>query len=127
MFNEDLKKELEIERANNESLKSQLQLKTFELEQLQKQFEHKNNELADLVSDVFLEFRKITEIATRNDYGQPEQKIRQINEYAETQKNYYAQLELNSSNRAKSNVIRRNPPYSKVRITPIMRSLLTVQ
>lgn len=97
MFNEELKKELEIEKANNESLKNQLQLKTFELEQLQKQFEHKNNELADLVSDVFLEFRKITEIATRNDYGQPEQKIRQINEYAETQKNYYAQLELNSS------------------------------
>ncbi len=97
MFNEDLKKELEIEKANNESLKSQLQLKTFELEQLQKQFEHKNNELSDLIADVFLGFRKITEIATRNDYGQPEQKIRQINEYAETQKNYYAQLELNSS------------------------------
>ncbi len=96
MFDGDLKKELEIERANNESLKSQLQLKTFEFEQLQKQFEHKNNELADLVSDVFLGFRKITEIATRNDYGQPEQKIRQINEYAETQKNYFAQLELNS-------------------------------
>lgn len=96
MFNEDLKKELEIEKANNESLKNQLQLKTFELQQLQKQFEHKNNELADLVSDVFLGFRKITEIATRNDYGQPEQKIRQINEYAEAQKNYFAQLDLDS-------------------------------
>lgn len=98
MFNnEELKKQLEVEKANNKNLESQLQLKTFQLQQLQEQFIHKNNELVDIVSQAFLGFRKVVDIASRNDYGQPQQKVRQICEYAEKEKNYFAQLELNTS------------------------------
>lgn len=94
--NEDLRNELEIKKADNEKLKSQVELLNIKLEQLQKQYEHKHNELVDIVSSVFLSFRKIVEIAERNDYGQPEQKTRQIREFAEKQKNHYAQLTINT-------------------------------
>jgi len=86
-------------KSENEELQSKLKVKTFELEQLKQQYEHKNNELTDIVSQAFLGFRRITELASRNDYGQPQQKIRQINEFAETQKNYFAQLTLGTKNR----------------------------
>ena len=81
MFNKDEIEKLKIE---NESLRNQLEVKEMMFQQLKEQYQHKNNELSDLIADVFLGFRKITEIATRNDYGQPEQKVRQIKEYAET-------------------------------------------
>ncbi len=88
-------KKIEKLKAENENLKSQLELNKMKFQQLQQQYDHKNNELVDLVSSVFLEFKKISEdIATRNDYANPEQKIRQIKEYAETQKNYYAQYSI---------------------------------
>ena len=93
MFNNQ---EIERLKAEKENYQNQLELANIKLEQLQKQYEHKNNELVDIVSSVFLSFRRIVEIAERNDYGQPEQKTRQIREYAETQKNYYAQLTLNT-------------------------------
>lgn len=95
MFNNEETKRL---KAENEKLQAQLNLKEMQFEQLENQFEHKKNELADIVADAFLGFRKITEIAIRNDYGQPEQKVRQINEYAEVKKNYFAQLTLNLTN-----------------------------
>lgn len=91
MFNRE---EIERLKAENENLSSQKELSEFKLQQLQQQYEHKVNELADMVSSVFLSFRKIVNIAERNDYGDPQQKVRQIKEYAETQKNYYAQLTL---------------------------------
>ena len=95
MFNRE---EIERLQAENEKLQAQLNLKEMELQQLEKQLEHKNNELADIVADVFLGFRRVVEIAQRNDYGQPEQKVRQINEFAEEQKNYFAQLTLGITN-----------------------------
>lgn len=95
MFNKDEIEKLKIE---NESLRNQLEVKEMMFQQLKEQYQHKNNELSDLIADVFLGFRKITEIATRNDYGQPEQKVRPIKEYAENKKNYFAQLTLNVSN-----------------------------
>ena len=95
MFN---KEEIERLKAEKEKLQAQLNLKEMQYQQLEKQLEHKNNELSDLIADVFLGFRRITEIAERNDYGQPAQKVRQINEFAEEQRNYYAQLTLNVSN-----------------------------
>ena len=93
MFNRE---DLEKQRVENENLNSQLELNKIKLEQLQQQYEHKNNELADIISSVFLSFRKIVDIAERNDYGDPQQKVRQIKEYAEMQKNYYAQLTLDT-------------------------------
>lgn len=95
MFNKDEIEKLKIE---NESLRNQLEVKEMMFQQLKEQYQHKNNELSDLIADVFLGFRKITEIATRNDCGQPEQKVRQIKEYAENKKNYFAQLTLNVPN-----------------------------
>lgn len=95
MFNKDEIEKLKIE---NESLRNQLEVKEMMFQQLKEQYQHKNNEFSDLIADVFLGFRKITEIATRNDYGQPEQKVRQIKEYAENKKNYFAQLTLNVPN-----------------------------
>lgn len=95
MFNKDEIEKLKIE---NESLRNQLEVKEMMFQQLKEQYQHKNNELSDLIADVFLGFRKITEIATRNDYVQPEQKVRQIKEYAENKKNYFAQLTLNVPN-----------------------------
>lgn len=95
MFNKDEIEKLKIE---NESLRNQLEVKEMMFQQLKEQYQHKNNELSDLIADVFLGFRKIKEIATRNDYGQPEQKVRQIKEYAENKKNYFAQLALNVLN-----------------------------
>lgn len=66
MFNKDEIEKLKIE---NESLRNQLEVKEMMFQQLKEQYQHKNNELSDLIADVFLGFRKITEIATRNDYG----------------------------------------------------------
>ena len=91
MFNRE---EIEKLKVENENLNSQKELNEIKLQQLQQQYEHKNNELADIVSSVFLSFRKIVDIAERNDYGDPQQKVRQIKEYAEIQKNYFAQLTL---------------------------------
>lgn len=72
MFNKDEIEKLKIE---NESLRNQLEVKEMMFQQLKEQYQHKNNELSDLIADVFLGFRKIKEIATRNNYGQPEQKL----------------------------------------------------
>lgn len=99
MFNRE---EIERLKVECENYKSQLELKEMQLEQLQKQYEHKHNELIDTISSAFLSFRKIVEIAERNDYGKPEQKVRQIKDYAEEQKNYYAQLVTNTPLRLKN-------------------------
>lgn len=96
MFNNS---EIERLKAENEKLKVELNLNEIKYQQLEKQFEHKNNELIDRIADAFLGFRKVSELATRNEYGQPEQKIRSIKEFAETQKNYFAQLTLDTKNR----------------------------
>lgn len=91
MFNRE-----EIERLNaeKENLQSQLEVKSMQLSQLQNQYIHKSNELSDIVADVFLAFRRIVEIAERNDYGDPLQKISQLKEFAKDQKDYYANLTL---------------------------------
>lgn len=94
MFKNEENEKLKTEIKNYQS---QLEIETLKYRQLQEQFEHKNNELADLVAQVFLSFRRITEIAERNDYEHPEQKMRQIYEFAQEQKNYYAQLTLGTS------------------------------
>lgn len=96
MFNNS---EIERLKTENEKLKAELDFNKMKYQQLEKQFEHKDNELKDIVTDAFLGFRKIAELATRNNYGQPEQKIRQINEFVETQKNYFALLTLDTKNR----------------------------
>ena len=91
MFN---KEEIEKLKAECESYKSQLELKEMQLEQLQKKYEHKHNELIDTISSAFFSFRKMIEMTERNDYGDPQQKVRQLKEYAEEQRNYYAQLTI---------------------------------
>ena len=91
MFNRE---ETEKLKAECESYKSQLELKEMQLEQLQKQYEHKHNELIETISSAFLSFRKMVEMTERNDYGDPQQKVRQLKEYAEKQRNYYAQLTI---------------------------------
>lgn len=58
MFNKDEIEKLKIE---NESLRNQLEVKEMMFQQLKEQYQHKNNELSDLIADVFLGFRKITE------------------------------------------------------------------
>lgn len=93
MFN---KEDVEKLKADNEKLESQLQLKAMEYNQLQDKFVHKNNELFDMVSLAFNGFKKIVEIAERNDYGEPQQKIRQIKEESENLKNYFAQLTMDT-------------------------------
>lgn len=96
MFNNS---EIERLKTENEKLKAELNLNEIKYQQLEKQFKHKDNELTDIVTDAFLGFRKIAELASRNDYGRTEQKIRQINEFAEEQRNYFAQLTLDTKNR----------------------------
>ena len=91
MFNRE---ETEKLKAKCENYKSQLELKEMQLEQLQKQYEHKHNELIDTISSAFLSFRKMVEMTERNDYGDPQQKVRQIKDYAEKQRNNYAQLTI---------------------------------
>lgn len=91
MFNREEIERLKMEKQN---LQSQLKVKTMENEQLQNQYIHKSNELNDIVADVFLAFRRIVEIAERNDYGDPLQKISQLKEFAKNQKDYYANLTL---------------------------------
>lgn len=93
MFNNLENQKLRIE---NENLKSQLKLKESENKQLEKQYEHKCNELNDVIADSFMAFKKITDIAERNDYNNPEQKISQIKECAKYNKDYYAKMTLNS-------------------------------
>lgn len=83
-------------RNENENLKSQLKLKEIENEQLRKQYEHKCNELDDVIADSFMAFNKITGMAERNDYNNPEQKISQIKECAKYNKDYFAKMTLNS-------------------------------
>ena len=99
MFNRE---EIERLKAECENYKSQLELKEMQLEQLQKQYEHKHNELIDTISYSFNRFKDIIKLAERNDYGKPEQKIRQIKDFAEEQKNYYAQLIVDTPLRLKN-------------------------
>ena len=63
MFNKDEIEKLKIE---NESLRNQLEVKEMMFQQLKEQYQHKNNELSDLIADVFLGFRKITETWTKS-------------------------------------------------------------
>lgn len=99
MFNRE---ETEKLKAKCENYKSQLELKEMQLEQLQKQCEHKHNEFIETISSAFLSFRKIVEITERNDYGRPEQKVRQIKDFAEKERNYYAQLTTSTPLRLKN-------------------------
>lgn len=93
MFNNE---EIERLKVENENYQSQLKVKSMEYQQLQEQYVHKNNELFDMISLAFNGFRRITEIAERNDYGEPQQKIRQIKEESEKLKNYFAQLTMDT-------------------------------
>lgn len=67
-----------------------------EYQQLQEQYVHKNNELFDMISLAFNGFKKIVDIAERNDYGEPQQKIRKMKEESENLKNYFAQLTIDT-------------------------------
>ncbi len=93
MFNNE---EIERLKAENENYQSQLKVKSMEYQQLQEQYVHKNNELFDMISLAFNGFKRIVDIAERNDYGEPQQKIRQIKEESEKLKNYFAQLTLDT-------------------------------
>lgn len=93
MFNNE---EIERLKAENENYQSQLKVKSMEYQQLQEQYVHKNNELFDMISLAFNGFKRIVDIAERNDYGEPQQKIRQIKEEFEKLKNYFAQLTLDT-------------------------------
>lgn len=102
MFNREDKMEIERLKTEIENYQSQLKVKTMEHEQLQKQYEHKHNELIDTISYSYNRFKEIVKLAERNDYGKPEQKIRQIKEFAEEQRNYYAQLTVDTPLRLKN-------------------------
>lgn len=93
MFNNE---EIERLKAENENYQSQLKVKSMEYQQLQEQYVYKNNELFDMISLAFNGFKRIVDIAERNDYGEPQQKIRQIKEESEKLKNYFAQLTLDT-------------------------------
>lgn len=93
MFNNE---EIERLKAENENYQSQLKVKSMEYQQLQEQYVHKNNELFDMISLAFNGFKRIVDIAERNDYGEPQQKIRQIKEESEELKNYFAQLTIDT-------------------------------
>jgi len=93
MFNNE---EIERLKVENENYQSQLKVKSMEYQQLQEQYVHKNNELFDMISLAFNGFKRIVDIAERNDYGEPQQKIRQIKEESEKLKNYFAQLTLDT-------------------------------
>lgn len=93
MFNSE---EIERLKAENENYQSQLKTKSMEYQQLQEQYVHKNNELFDMISLAFKGFKKIVDIAERNDYGEPQQKIRKMKEESEQLKNYFAQLTLST-------------------------------
>lgn len=93
MFNNE---EIERLKAENENYQSQLKVKSMEYQQLQEQYVHKNNELFDMISLAFNGFKRIVDIAERNDYGEPQQKIRQIKEKSEELKNYFAQLTIDT-------------------------------
>lgn len=93
MFNNE---EIERLKAENENYQSQLKVKSMEYQQLQEQYVHKTNELFDMISLAFNGFKRIVDIAERNDYGEPQQKIRQIKEESEELKNYFAQLTIDT-------------------------------
>lgn len=93
MFNNE---EIEKLKAENENYQSQLKVKSMEYQQLQEQYVHKNNELFDMISLAFNGFKRVVDIAERNDYGEPQQKIRQIKEESEELKNYFAQLTIDT-------------------------------
>lgn len=93
MFNNE---EIERLKVENENYQSQLKVKSMEYQQLQEQYVHKNNELFDMISLAFNGFKRIVDIAERNDYGEPQQKIIQIKEESEKLKNYFAQLTLDT-------------------------------
>lgn len=93
MFNNE---EIERLKVENENYQSQLKVKSMEYQQLQEQYVHKNNELFDMISLAFNGFKRIVDIAEKNDYGEPQQKIRQIKEESEKLKNYFAQLTLDT-------------------------------
>ena len=95
MFNREDKMEIERLKTEVENYQSQLKVKT-------KQYEHKHNELIDTISYSYNRFKEIVKLAERNDYGKPEQKIRQIKEFAEEQRNYYAQLTVDTPLRLKN-------------------------
>lgn len=66
MFNNE---EIERLKVENENYQSQLKVKSMEYQQLQEQYVHKNNELFDMISLAFNGFKRIVDIAERNDYG----------------------------------------------------------
>jgi len=99
MFN---KEEIEKQKAEIENLKSQLQVKTMELQLAQEQIDYKNNDLFDNATTAFNGFRRIVEIAERNDYGDPKQKVRQIREESEKLKQYFAQLTIKTPLKTKT-------------------------
>lgn len=83
-------------KEENENLKNQLKLKEVENKQLEEQYIHKCNELDDLIAESFMSFKKILELAERNDYNNSQQKIAQIKECAEDYKDHFARMTLNS-------------------------------
>lgn len=93
MFNNE---EIERLKAENENYQSQLKIKSMEYQQLQEQYVHKNNELFDMISLAFNGFKRIVDIAKKNDYGEPQQKIRKIKEESEELTNYFAQLTIDT-------------------------------
>lgn len=82
--------------SENKNLKNQIKLKELENKQLQEQYIHKCNELDDVIADSFMAFKKITGIAERNSYNNPQQKIAQIKECAEDYKDHFARMTLNA-------------------------------
>lgn len=80
-----------------ENLQNQNKLKDLEIQQLKEQLRHKNNEIFDLVSQAYSSFRKIVQVCERNDYGDPQQKMRQVREQGIKQRDYYGNLTINAT------------------------------
>lgn len=93
LFNNENQLEIERLKAEVENYQSQLKVKSVEIDQLQEKYNQKDNDLQELLTQIYMSFKKLAEIAERNDYGNLEQKVRQLHEFILDQKKYYAQYE----------------------------------
>ena len=72
------------------SMSEKIERQQVEINTLTNQLRYKNDEIHDLAYDCFYAFRRMEEIASRNDYGNNMQKISQIKSYATDMKEMYA-------------------------------------
>lgn len=82
--------------AENKRLKKELQEKNYKLQKMSDLLDHKNNEIIDLVSNNFINYKKIVEIAQEQTYNNYELKIRKMEKIARENRDFYAGLTLDT-------------------------------